>query len=210
MARPGVGPGGWVGAGLCPVPLTVSLPSSTSGQAGLEELPRNPQGHDPLPAEGAGRALFFGLGKGVGERGQDKTGTPCRRSTSLARPFQRWSSRMPSASTTPWPPAPVTTARGPTSSTCAQRTGESSSFRPREYPPPPAPPILLPPFVPGWPHSFPGHTLVQDCHFWTQTLGPGSTGLCCLPQEPGADAVLDHSHQCGGRHVLCTSLPSCC
>lgn len=29
------------------------------------------------------------------------------------------------------------------------------------------------------------------------------------PQEPGADAVLDHSHQCGGCHVLRTPIPSC-
>lgn len=39
---------------------------------------------------------------------------------------------MPSASTMHWPRAPVTTASGLMSSTCAQLTGGSSSSRPRE------------------------------------------------------------------------------
>lgn len=61
-----------------------SLPS-TSWQAGLEELPRDPQGHDPLPAEGAGPRAGGGAGLAEGSKwlekaslglGQDKMGTP--------------------------------------------------------------------------------------------------------------------------------------
>lgn len=61
-----------------------SLPS-TSWQAGLEELPRDPQGHDPLPAEGAGPGVGGGAGSAEGIRWlemagpgleQDEMGTP--------------------------------------------------------------------------------------------------------------------------------------
>ncbi|XP_076981969.1 PH and SEC7 domain-containing protein 1 isoform X3 [Tamandua tetradactyla] len=53
----------------------------TSGQAGLEELPRDPQGHDPLPAEG-GVPAWEGP---VGSRAQKchqhppRAGHPCQR-----------------------------------------------------------------------------------------------------------------------------------
>lgn len=46
------------------------LPSltSTSWQAGLEDLPRDPQGHDPLSAEGAGPGVGGGAGLAQGSR----------------------------------------------------------------------------------------------------------------------------------------------
>lgn len=79
-----------MGVGLSQAPLLVFLtphlcpPASTSGQARLEELPRDPQGHDPLSAEGARPAQRGGAGvaqriRGAGlgqDCGQDKTGTP--------------------------------------------------------------------------------------------------------------------------------------
>lgn len=167
MAQWGLGDG-WEWA--CPRTSVTCLPSpSTSGQEGLEELPRDPQGHDPLPAEGAGPAQGVGayLAPGSGSElgwarlglwpGRD--GHPCRRNTSLGRPYQRQSLRMPSASTTHWPLVPMTTARGPMCSTCAQLTGGYSSSRPREYPLPAHPRPLHPTlnffhsFVPGLPLS---------------------------------------------------------
>lgn len=182
-----------MGVGLSQAPLTCLPSPSTSGQAGLEELPRDPQGHDPLPAEGAGPAQGVGAELAQGSAGglgwarlglwSGQDGHPPRRSTSQGRPFQRQSLRMPSASTTRWPRGPATTARGPMSSTCAQLTGGSSSSRPRECPPPAHPRPLHPSLVPGLPRSFSGHTLSQDWHPWIGTLGPGLKWLCCLPRS---------------------------
>lgn len=149
MARWGGLGGGWEWACFRPprlIFLTPHLcpPTSTSGQAWLEELPWDPQGHDPLSAEGVRPAQRGGAGVAQGMRGVGLglAGTvartrwaPHRRSTSLGKPCRKLSLRTPSASTTRWPRGPVTIARGRTSSTCALLTGGSSSFRPRECPP---------------------------------------------------------------------------
>lgn len=75
--------------------------------------------------------------------------------------------------------------------------------------PDPSPiPSRLPSPVPRLPRSFSGHTLSRHCHRGTDPW-PQSQVAVLFPQEPGADAVLDHSHQCGGCHVLRTPLPSC-
>ncbi|XP_006166420.2 PH and SEC7 domain-containing protein 1 isoform X4 [Tupaia chinensis] len=104
----------------------------TSGQAGLEEFPRDPQRHDPLPAEG---------------------GVPAREGPFRGRAQE-----------------------------CHQHPPRPSHPRPR---------------------------LQQEA----PCLLPAHGRLAGLPlpgPESGADAVLDHPHQCGGRHVLCATLPSCC
>lgn len=83
---------------------------------------------------------------------------------------------MPSASTMLWPPAPVTTARGPMSSTCALLTGGSSSSRLRECPflvhPRPFPCPWIVSFLLR-PHPEPGQV----------SLGPDPKILCCLPRS---------------------------
>lgn len=146
----------------------------------LQKVRGQPKGWGPSWLRG----VVGWAGPGWDWPGQD--GRPCRRSTSLGRPCQRQSLRMPSASIMRWPRVPATTARDPTSSTCAQRTGASSSSRPRECLPPaqprPLPPTLTfrPSPVPGLPLSFSGHILNQDRHPWAGTLGPGPEWLCCL------------------------------
>lgn len=161
------------------------LPSpSTSGQEELEELPWDPQGHDPLPAEGTGPVQGVGadLAQGSGSElgwarlglwpGRD--GNPCRRSTSLGRPYQRQSLRMPSASTTHWPLVPTTTARGPMCSTCAQLTGEYSSSRLRECPLPAYPNLFAPLSTFFTPLSL-------DCLFLSPHPDPGLAPLARNP-----------------------------
>ncbi|XP_059254424.1 PH and SEC7 domain-containing protein 1 isoform X2 [Mustela nigripes] len=104
----------------------------TSGQAGLEELPWDPQGHDPLPTEG---------------------GVPAREGPIRGR-------------------AKECHQHPPCTGHACQRLQQEA------------------------PRLLPAHSRLA--------------GLPLSGPEPGADAVLGHSHQCGGCHVLCTPLPSCC